>query len=301
MQPVASASAVRKSLVVRQVVRQAVARPAVFCDPWRLTRRLRSEGRLTLFRAAAAGDRGPGCYVLKALYRNHTREEAASALLRREAAVAADVNHVNLVSVVVARLRGTHPYLVLPYLDGITLRRAQQPRSSVAFALSLVRQVATAIETLHGAGWLHGQVRPEHVIVSPQGHATLIDLTHARRLDSGECETDGGLPFVPAYAVPESMARGGRLNPAADIYALGMLLYEIIAGRPPFVARSPREWMRCHQSEAPADLRQFRVDVPPEVDELVRRMLAKEPLRRPSAKQVVRWLAELEIEELANR
>jgi len=215
--------------------------------------------------------------------------------------VAAAVNHVHLVSIVATGREISHPYLVLPYLEGIALRHLHFASVNITFALGIARQVAAALATLHAAGWLHSQLRPEHVIVSPQGHATLIDLTEARRLESIECNVDDLLLVSPIYAAPEIASRGCRLDAAADVYALGVLLYEAVAGRPPFTGCSPRQLLRCHRTDSPPDIQQFRLEAPRGVNELLQRMLAKEPLRRPSAAQVVRWLAELEIEALATR
>jgi len=168
----------------------------------------------------------------------------------------------------------------------------------VSFALALIRQIAATLAALHAAGWLHSQVWPRHVTISPQAHATLIDLTRCRRLDCGECDLDGTFPAVPDYAPPETFSRR-RISAAVDIYSLGVILFEAIVGRRPFAASSPAGWATAHRREAPPDVRSIRATASLEVSELLRRMLAKEPMRRPTADQLVHWLAELEIEELA--
>lgn len=268
---------------------------------WRLTRRLPCSGRLQLFRAAASGDLGPGCYVAKLAARS---DSIGAAMLRREAAVAAEVTCPYLVSVVASQTDHATPHIVETYLDGVTLRRLIQWRAdrgdaiSMPLTLSVCRQIAAALAAMHRAGWLHGQVRPEHVIISPQGHATVIDLTEARRLMSVECMVAAGCIGSPIYAAPEMFSAGRQLTAAADLYSLGVLLFEALVGQPPFVGESLREFATLHRSERPPDLRRWRPDASMEVSELLWRMLAKEPLRRPSAEQAVRWLAELEIEEL---
>jgi serine/threonine-protein kinase len=194
----------------------------------------------------------------------------------------------------------------LPYLEGITLRRlidnatAAPHMLPTSYALLLVRQVAEALAALHAAGWLHGQILPEHVIVSPHAHATLIDLTLACRLESHECDCVAPRDNLAAiYAAPESNSTRRRVTAAADIYSLGTVLFELLAGQPPFFAKSLRQLAICHQSHAVPDLRQMRPGLSHGPAELVRRMLAKEPLRRPSDEQLIRWLAELEIQALA--
>src|SRR5262245_60198781 len=154
---------------------------------WRPTQLVHRGQRLVLYRAKpAAEDLGPGCYVIKTLLSDHQPDELARALLMREALVATQVQHANLATTLAACLGSDQRHLVLPYLDGITLRRLIEatPVARVAprLALWIARQLAGALAALHAAGWLHGQLRPEHVIISPQGHATLIDLSQTRRL-----------------------------------------------------------------------------------------------------------------------
>jgi eukaryotic-like serine/threonine-protein kinase len=268
---------------------------------WQLTRIIARGARTDVFRARLAeSDLGPGCYAVKAPRREG--DVVAAAMLRRETIVGREVEHPNLVSVLAAG----DGYVVLPYLEGITLRRwlghvAAQQRMPIAVvtALSVARQVAGALAAMHDAGWLHGQVQPEHAIVSPQGQATLIDLTQARRLESGECDVGGDDSVVAMYAAPEWSSSRGRLSAAADTYALGAILFELLTGQPPFTGRSAREVVAMHRTAAPPNLRRLRPETSLECAELVRRMLAKDPLRRPSDEEIVRWLAEIEIAELA--
>jgi serine/threonine-protein kinase len=246
--------------------------------------------------------------VLKTCRADQLNDTIAPAMLRREAMASKSIAHANLISVLSAVPTDSCPYSIYPYLEGVTLQRLlPAPRLrllSVSQAISVTRQIAAALAAVHAAGWLHGQVRPEHIIVSPHGNATLIDLTCARRLDSSECDCAAlalaaSESSLPAYAAPEWFASRGRLTGAADIYSLGTVLFEALAGRPPFAAGNGGQLIAAHRCEAPPDLRALRYDLSRDVAHVARLMLAKEPLRRPSAEQLVRWLAELEIEELA--
>jgi eukaryotic-like serine/threonine-protein kinase len=268
---------------------------------------LPSGGKFDVYRAAAAGDLGPGCYVLK-MARRDTHVGGSCAMLRREALAAGEVCHRNLASVVAADWHDARPHLVRPYYDGVTLRRLLDShgmsRSTcgpmpVSFVLGIIRQVAEALAALHAAGWLHGQVAPEHVLVSPQGHVTLVDLCEARRLESIECEAGGASAIHPVYAAPELFSSHLRITAAADAYALGVLLFEMLAGRPPFQACQREQLAACHRRQMAPDIRQRRPGESLELAELLQRILAKESLRRPGDEQLVRWLAELEIAELA--
>jgi serine/threonine-protein kinase len=223
-------------------------------------------------------------------------------MLRREAVVAAAVQHPNLTCVLAAETSATKPYLLFPFRDGMSLRQVLDISDSfisVSRALSIVRQVAEALAALHAAGWLHGQVQPDHVFLSPQGRVTVIDLTRVRRLETAECDAGDVLASEAAYAAPENAVSNRRLTLAADVYSLGVLHYEILARHRPFEGSSPRELMEKHRREAVPDLRAARPDVTLELAHLLRLMLAKEALRRPTDSELVRWLAELEIAALA--
>jgi eukaryotic-like serine/threonine-protein kinase len=299
MKPLGGYLRARQRLVQPQPTSSAA--PVAKSPSWRPTKRLASSGRFSLVRAAAENDLGPGYYVLKTVPAERMPKEVDRALLQREAMVAAEVSHPNLIAVLSSDLRSQRPLLVLPYLEGISLRRllAASQRLSAAFALSIVRQIAAAIAALHSAGWLHGQVRSEHIIVSPQGQATLLDLTLARRLDSSECDSSGSNSASLTYVAPEWFSPRSRLSAATDVYSLGILLFEALAGQPPFEAANSPGLITCHRQQAPPDLRRLRSNLTSETSELVQRMLAKEPLRRPSSEQLVRWLAEVEIAELS--
>ncbi len=282
----------------------AAAQPNAPIFPWRLTRRLPSTGNLALYRASANTDRGPGCYILKTLHSTTTHGHFERALLRREATVTSAVKHPNLICVLAANHDAPQPYSLMPYQEGVSLRcllhTATMSRSvlSIARVLNITRQIAEALAALHHAGWLHGQIRPEHVLLSPQGHATLIDLTMARQLESRECESNNSFPVDAQYAPPEMSSARHRVTAVADTYSLGVVLYESLTGQPPFTDSPPQQLLARHRTEAPPDIRQLRSDISLEIVQLLRLMLAKDPLRRPTDSDLLRWLANLEIATL---
>jgi serine/threonine-protein kinase len=254
---------------------------------------------------------GAGDFVVKTLPPERAADPLARALLRREAAVSRMVQHPHLTNVLIDETIAELPRLVLPYLPGVAASDLVQTavlgtderevRLPVATACMLARQTAEALAALHERGWLHGDVQPANMLVAASGHTTLLDLGLARRLESDECQSEFFAGLTASYASPESFLPLRRLTAAADLYSLGIVLFELLAGRPPFAASQPNELARLHCQAPVPDLRQLRPAMTPELAELLRRMLAKEPLRRPSAGQTARWLAELEIEEVSFR
>lgn len=271
---------------------------------WQLTRLL-AAGRWTrVYRAApadAAHCPSPGDFALKTVPPQHAADPLPRALLAREAAVARRVRHPNLIAVLSDASGDDQPYLLLPYLAGATLAQVLRSHCQplpVTVSCLIARQAAAALAALHEALWLHGDVGPANLLVAAGGHTTLLDLGLARRIGSDECQSELLVALTPGYAAPEQYFPHGQLTAAADVYSLGLVLFEMIAGRPPFAEAHPAELARLHRRQAPPDLRHLRQGVSRELAELVRRMLVKEPLRRPPASDVVRWLAEIEIAEL---
>jgi len=267
---------------------------------WRLTKLLGAGQWTRVYRARPAGsaDRDLGDFAVKLLAPEYAEDALARAVLRREAHISRRVQHPQLATVLADHSASSPPHLVLPYLDGLSLRDVitQHPHRN-STALLFVRQVAEALAALHQAGWLHGDVKPENIRIGPAGHATLIDLGLARQLGSESCSARYVLATTLAYAAPESFSEGEWLSGAADIYSLGIVLWELLTGRPPFDAGAV-EVVDLHRRQSPPDVRTLRDDVSEKLAEIVRLMLAKEPLRRPEAPRLVRMLVEQEIAAL---
>ncbi|MCE9526509.1 MAG: serine/threonine protein kinase, partial [Planctomycetales bacterium] len=201
------------------------------------------------------------------------------------------------------------PFIVMPRIHGCTLRTLLEHRRReygcligatkfLSQSVWIARQIAAALSALHSAGWLHGDVKPANVLVGGNGHATLIDLGLARKLGSRECQGGEVLAGTLAYVAPESFLPAATLRGESDVYSLGVLLYELLTGQPLFDETDPTLLALRHLRETPADVRAAALDVPPPLAVLVMRMLAKEPLRRPTAGEVMRQLARIEIELL---
>jgi serine/threonine-protein kinase len=247
------------------------------------------------------GDSQAANYVVKILRPQFQDDPLAISLLKREALVASQVRHVHLTSVLSRRIDSPPYFLVSPYLPGVSLRAALDAaeRLTVPQALWIARQVAEALDALHQRGWRHADLKPENILVGPNGHTTLLDLGFADSIRDAVC--GGPIKGSPAYWSPESCCDDLPCGAASDIYSLGVTLYELLTGRCPFVAGSASAMAAAHINASLPDPRVLVPQMGPRVARLLRAMLHKSAAKRPTAKQLIDRLVDLEIDTLAER
>ncbi|HUY35413.1 MAG TPA: serine/threonine-protein kinase [Pirellulales bacterium] len=274
--------------------------------PWQLVRRV-AEGKLCRVYQARPAE-GPSdraaAYAVKVLLEHWRDDTAAIELLRREAIVGRQVSHPCLISILAAHVGGAPYFVVMPWLAGSTLADslAGGRRPALPVALWIVRQTAEALGALHSAGWMHGDFKPSNILVSPSGHATLLDLGFARRPDETGSVVDRCVAGTFHYIAPEMVTSALRPDIRSDLYSLGVTLYELLSGRLPFAGRSPAELAQQHRQSEPPAIRSLAPWLPLAVARLVHELLAKEPLRRPQTPaELVERLTVLEIATFAER
>ena len=268
---------------------------------------LAGEGSLAqVYRARPVGTEGdrPAAYAVKMLRPEWRKNPQAIGLLRREALVGRQVTHAHLVAILAAGIHGPPYFVVMPWLTGQTLaeRLAGERPLDLPIALWTARQVGEALHALHQEGWMHGDVKPSNIFLSPEGHATLLDLGFARRRDEIGSVADRCVMGTYHYIAPEMITSALRPDIRSDIYSLGVVLFETLAGRLPFQAGDLAELATQHKEARPPDLRRLAPHLPGGVARLVREMLAKDPIRRPQTPaELVQRLTALEIETFAER
>ena len=234
-------------------------------------------------------------------------EEQQARRFVREAEIAMAVSHPNLVKVYdVGRDPDTGlAYMLMDYLPGGSLkdrlvRRLTEGKGpfTISAALSVVRQVAAALDAAAAHGIVHRDVKPDNILFAQDGTALLTDLGVARRTDmDGHTSTLTMTNMVvgtPAYMAPEQMTSSHTADTRADIYSLGIVLWELLAGERPTAGLSPSELMvRAIRAERIPDIRTRRRRTPPGVAELLRRMTDPSPARRfATPGEVMRFIDE---------
>jgi eukaryotic-like serine/threonine-protein kinase len=215
----------------------------------------------------------------------------------RECRVTAQVDHPGLVTVHDAGADGDELYLVMQYVQGADLgdHLAEHDPYPWPWAVAVAAQLCAVLAAVHAVPIVHRDLKPRNVMVRPDGTLTVLDLGVASVMDTDTTRlTHTGSPIgSPAYMAPEQ-AMGGAVGPRTDLYALGVLLHELLSGHVPFEGSTALGVLHRHLYEAPVPLRQVRPEVPEPLEALVLRLLAKDPQHRPSgAQDVHRELAAL--------
>ena len=200
---------------------------------------------------------------------------------RREALAAARVSHPNLVAVYDAGSDDGMPYIVMERVPGETLAETlgREGPLEPARAARIAAEVARALGVAHAAGIVHRDVKPGNVMVTPEGRTKLMDLGIARSLD-GETITRASTVLGTAGYVSPEQVRGERVDARSDLYSLGCVLYEMVTGEPPFEADSPVAVAYRHVHEDPAAPSDVVTGIPPSIDAVTRRAMAKDPKDR---------------------
>ena len=249
-----------------------------------LTGRFSIEGRIaeggmgTVYRARQTGlDRPVAVKHLKSALTSQPE------LVRRflaEAKLAARIAHPNVVRVLDSGSGPAGFYIVYELVEGASLRDRLEQRPPLALALDYLRQACTGLDAIHTAGAVHRDLKPENMLVDRDDTLKLADLGIARDLSGAGLRTATGMIYgTPAYMSPEQ-CRGEAVGPASDLYAMGVILFEVLTGRLPFEAANPMELLQAHLETPPEAPSSHDTTIPADWDRLVLRTLSKQPEAR---------------------
>jgi eukaryotic-like serine/threonine-protein kinase len=213
--------------------------------------------------------------ALKVLHPHLSNDPKFVQRFRQEASTAACLNHPHIATVYEVREEDGQHCLAMVYLPGQTLdRRMAEGPLPLAHVVSIVAQLASALDAIHAQGWVHRDVKPGNVIVDDAGQATLLDFGIVRAAEGTRLTTTMAVLGTPEYMSPEQ-AEGEDLDHRSDLYALGVLAYQMCTGQVPFSAPSPLTVLRLQADKAPPAPRGLNPQLSAEVEQVLLKALAK--------------------------
>src|SRR5690349_20791006 len=231
---------------------------------------------------------------------------------KREILLAAKLQHPHIVPLLTAGESNGLPYFTMPFVDGESLRvrLARHGELPVNQAIRVLREIASALAYAHEHGVVHRDIKPDNVLFSGDV-AMVADFGVAKAIDDagtgghraeGNGSRDVPNPVTslgialgtPAYMAPEQASADPNIDYRADVYAFGVVAYEMLSGLPPFTAKSPAQLLAAHVTEIPIPIGQRRSSIPPALAALVMRCLEKRPADRPqTAGEIVHALDDI--------
>lgn len=253
----------------------------VLADRYELLDKIGEGGTAEVFRARDI--RLERIVAIKLLRPQFTQDSQMRDRFSVEARAAAGLSAANVVQVFDFGTTGDGAlFIVMPLIEGQSLRELLRERGSLTQpeAARIGRQVAMALAAAHARGLVHRDVKPGNVLLDRDGDAHLTDFGIVKALSNRTEITQAGMAFGTATYLAPEQATGGTVGPATDLYALGTVLYEMVSGRPPFVGDDPASIGYRQAWEQPVPLSTVAPRVDPELEGLVMRSLAKDPLHR---------------------
>ena len=216
-----------------------------------------------------------------------TEADKNAARFLREVRIMQRLSSPNLPRTIAGGLDGDRPYLAMEYIDGITLSELidESGQLPVGWAAAIAAQTARGLDAAHRAGVVHRDVKPSNIMLATSGMVKVLDFGVGLILD----DVDGGNRLTSTdatlgtarYMAPEQ-ARQATVTAAADLYALGCVLYEMLVGAPPFDGGTAFEVLTQHIEQAPTPVASLRGEVPAGLDAIIARLLEKDPADRPA-------------------
>jgi beta-lactam-binding protein with PASTA domain/predicted Ser/Thr protein kinase len=220
--------------------------------------------------------------AIKTLLPQFARDASFVDRFRREAQAAARLNHPGIVSVYDSGTDGDTPYIVMQYIEGRTLAdflgsgKTLPPKQ----AATIAQEIAEALGAAHAHGVIHRDIKPANVMITREGKVLVMDFGIARLISGPETAPQTSAVLGTASYLSPEQAQGHSVDARSDIYALGVVLYEMLIGRPPFTGDSPMAIAYKQVNATPPAPSSANPDVPPELDAVVMRALSKNPANR---------------------
>lgn len=248
---------------------------------YRIERELGSGGMADVYYAIHEGLRRPA--AIKVLRASLASDEVHLQRFMQEARAAASLIHPNIVQVYDVGQDGDHRYIAQEYIPGSNLRQYLNEHGQMPLreTLSILLQILAALSKSATAGIVHRDIKPENIMLTEEGEVKVADYGLARVLlsDDPQLTRAGTTLGTPMYMSPEQIQEG-KVDVRSDLYSLGVTLFHMLAGRPPFTGETPLALAMQHVQADPPPIASLRMDLPASIVELVHRLLAKDPNQR---------------------
>lgn len=238
------------------------------------------------------------CYAIKILHARFSQDREIAARFQREAQVATQTGHPNIIDVVdIGTTNQGESYLVMELLEGTDLAQiiSSGGPMNIRRAVHIARQVCRALAEAHRAGVVHRDLKPENIMIIHQERdpdfVKVLDFGICKQVDNTQAaDTSPGMVIgSPDYMAPEQAAGAKSVDPKADIYALGTVMFEMLTGRRPFVGRSSLDVLVKKGRDDAPDVQSLRPDVPAALALVVKRCLSRDPAQRPPKMRAVEY------------
>lgn len=238
----------------------------------------------------ASDEAGDRC-VVKAVVPEMAADPDVRQLFEHELKVASSLDHPTIIRIHRFSEEGGLPHLVMELFPHPNLKKQIQAGTNLLLPKlqRIVTELALALDHVHARGWVHRDVKPDNILVGDDGQVKLIDFAIASRAAGLVGRLFGGKPppqGSPSYMSPEQI-RGGALDARSDIYSFGCVLFELLAGRPPYTSNDTNELLNKHVSATVPAADKFNANITPSAAKYIRQLLAKKPADRPKSMQEV--------------
>lgn len=247
--------------------------------PYRITKKIAKGGMAEIYEGVDEVHNRP--VAIKVLRADMAEEQEFVTRFRREAEAVAQLKHPNILEVYDSGFEDETEYITMTYVDGGSLkdlisRGPMSPEEAVSIAI----QLADALDYAHQEGIVHRDVKPSNVLLAPDGTPLLTDFGIAKSFDETQHLTRTGRSIgTPQYMAPEQI-QGDPVDHRTDVYALGIVLYEMVTGRVPFDATTPAAALYKQINEPPPPISEAKVEIPGWLEDIIQKAIAKNPADR---------------------
>ncbi len=224
--------------------------------------------------------------AIKILAPEHCRKPKVLARFEREAKLMATLRHPNIIQIQGVGRRGALPYIVMQYLEGMTLYDVLKHKGGKLTAgetMAVVKQISAGLSFIHHHGLVHRDVKPQNVFVGPGGHVTILDLGVVRDKSNPGLTKPGAMVGTPYYMSPEQITGTEEIDKRTDVYALAAMTFELLVGKPPFQGTSNFEVLYAHRTQPAPDASLIAKNVSKDAAKALMRGMGKTREERPQS------------------